>query len=260
MLNSWGKGRRRRFGWELCWFEGGVADAAHERRTPHSHSKKDSFEPWLESASFDSFVPVAIKPTLGKAGMAIPAAFWDTYCDVPPPRPTWAEHKAKLDRLRADDELTRGVPRRRKKKHLAQAQAAAAAAPPPRVRTGTRRSQRAPPAHEVGAVSSPTSDRTPRSARSVYGSEDSRHSSDREIQLLELGSAPSTIELAFASAQRALYDTAALLAASWRAGVASPPAGQSAVQPAAPGGRAAQRGRQRARRGRGGQGKKRGAS
>ena len=59
VLNSWGKGRRRRFGWELCWFEGGVADAAHERRTPHSHSKKDSFEPWLESASFDSFVPVA---------------------------------------------------------------------------------------------------------------------------------------------------------------------------------------------------------
>ena len=76
----------------------------------------------------------------------------------------------------------------------------------------------------------------------------------------QLGSAPSTIELAFASAQRALYDTAALLAASWRAGVASPPAGQSAVQPAAPGGRAAQGGRQRARRGRGGQGKKRGAS
>ena len=108
--------------------------------------------------------------------------------------------------------------------------------------------------------SSPTSDRTPRSARSVYGSEDSRHSSDREIQLLELGSAPSTIELAFASAQRALYDTAALLAASWRADVASPPVGQSAVEPAAPGARAAQGGRQRARRGRGGQGKKRGAS
>ena len=54
-----------RFGWELCWFEGGVADAAHERRTPHSHSKKESFEPWLESASFDSFVPVAIKQRKG---------------------------------------------------------------------------------------------------------------------------------------------------------------------------------------------------
>ena len=74
----------------------------------------------------------------------------------------------------------------------------------------------------------------------------------------ELGSAPSTIELAFASAQRALYDTAALLAASWRADVASPPVGQSAVEPAAPGARAAQGGRQRVRRGRGGQGGKRG--
>ena len=71
------------------------------------------------------------------------------YCDAPPPRPTWAEHKSKLDRLRADDELTRGVPRRRKKKHLAQARAAAAAAPPPRARTGARRSQRAPPVNEV---------------------------------------------------------------------------------------------------------------
>ena len=42
-------------------------------------------------------------------------------------------------------------------------------------------------------------------------------------------------------------------AASWRADVASPPLGQSAAKPAAPGARAAQGGRQRARRGRGGQ-------
>ena len=77
---------------------------------------------------------------------------------------------------------------------------------------------------------SPTSDRTLRSARSVYGTKDSPHNFDRVIQLLELGSAPSTIELAFASAQRALYDTAALLAASWRADVASPPVGQSAAK------------------------------
>ena len=59
MLNTWGKGKRRRFGWELCWFEDGNTDS--ERRTPHSHKKKDTFEPWLESASFDSFVPVAVK-------------------------------------------------------------------------------------------------------------------------------------------------------------------------------------------------------
>ena len=58
---------------------------------------------------------------------------------------------------------------------------------------------------------SSTSDRTLYPARSVYGSKDSHRNFDRVIQLLELGSAPSTMELAFASAQRALYDTAALL-------------------------------------------------
>ena len=118
--------------------------------------------------------------------------------------------------------------------------------------------------NEVGSLRnikpSSTSDRTLYLARSVYGSNDSRRDFDYVFQQLQLGSAPSTLELAFASAQRALYDTAASLAASWRAGVASPPVGQSAVEPAAPGARAAQGGRQRARRGRGGQGKKRGAS
>ena len=109
------------------------------------------------------------------------------------------------------------------------------------------------------AKPSPTSDRALYPARSVYGSKDSPRNFDRVIQLLELGSAPSTMELAFASAQRALYDTAALLAASWRADVASPPVGHSASEPAAPGARAAQGGRPRARRGRGGQGRKRGS-
>ena len=86
-----------------------------------------------------------------------------------------------------------------------------------------------------------------------------RRNFDYVFQQFQLGSAPSTLELAFASAQRALYDTAASLAASWRADVASPPVGHSAVEPAAPGARAAQGGRQRARRGRGGQGGKRGS-
>ena len=231
--NTWGKGKRRRFGWELCWFEDGNTDS--ERRTPHSHKKKDTFEPWLESASFDSFVPVAVKPTLGKAGMAIPAAFWDTYCDAPPPRPTWAEHKAKLDRLRAEDDLTRGVPRRRKKKHLAQARAAAVS--------------------EVDSL--PTANRTIKLSPAVYGTPSCAHIYDEVIRQLQLGSAPSKLELAFASAQRALYDTAASLAASWRADVASPPVGHRSVDPVAPGARGAHGGRQ-VHRGRGGQRRGRG--
>ena len=154
---------------------------------------------------------MAVKPTLGKAGMAIPAAFWNAYCDAPPPRPTWAEHKAKLDRLRADDDLTRGVPRRRKKKHLAQARAAAVS--------------------EVDSL--PAANRTIKLSRSAYGTPSCAHTyNDEVIRQLQLGSAPSKLELAFASAQRALYDTAASLAASWRADVASPPVGHNAVQPA----------------------------
>ena len=155
---------------------------------------------------------MAVKPTLGKAGMAIPAAFWNAYCDAPPPRPTWAEHKAKLDRLRADDDLTRGVPRRRKKKHLAQARAAAVS--------------------EVDSL--PAANRTIKLSPAVYGTPSCAHNYDEVIRQLQLGSAPSKLELAFASAQRALYDTAASLAASWRADVASPPVGHRSVDPAAP--------------------------
>ena len=108
----------------------------------------------------NSFVPVAVKPTLGKAGMAIPAAFWNAYCDAPPPRPTWAEHKAKLDRLRTDDDLTRGVPRRRKKKHLAQARAAAVS--------------------EVDSL--PTANRTIKFSPAVYGTPSCAHNYDEVIR------------------------------------------------------------------------------
>ena len=135
-------------------------------------------------------------------------------------------------------ENQRAVPRRRKKKHLAQARAAAVS--------------------EVDSL--PTANRTIKLPRSDYGTTDCGSRVDDMVRQLQLGSAPSQLELAFASAQRALFDTAASLAASWRADVASPPVGHSAVEPAAPGARAAQGGRQRARRGRGGPGKKRGIS
>ena len=123
------------------------------------------------------------------------------------------------------------MPRRRKKKHLAQARAEAVS--------------------EVDPL--PTANRTMKLSPAVYGTPSGAHNYDEAIRQLQLGSAPSKLELAFASAQRALYDTAASLAASWRADVASPPVGQSAVGPAAPGARAAQGGRQRAGRGCGGQ-------
>ena len=75
---------------------------ASERRTPHTHTKKDTFRPWLESASFDQFVPVVVKPTEGKNGLAIPQRYWDTYCSAAPPRPTWPEHYDKLEKKRVE--------------------------------------------------------------------------------------------------------------------------------------------------------------
>ena len=123
------------------------------------------------------------------------------------------------------------MPRRRKKKHLAQARAAAVS--------------------EVDSL--PAANRTIKLSPAVYGTPSCAHNYDEVIRQLQLGSAPSKLELAFASAQRALYDTAASLAASWRADVASPPVGHNAAQPArsdraAPGfrgGRSARRGRGR---------------